>query len=107
MTSISNSESGWESRNGGVLSIYRAGVKRRDAWQSHKRLSYSSINSIKVYCTSLDHLLLGMDADIDWNVDWPDYKTISANRQSRFRPPRYHISIGMQPPSSIEEWQHT
>jgi hypothetical protein len=36
--------------------------KKRGAWQNHKRLPYSSIN---LYCTSLDHLLLGMDADID------------------------------------------
>jgi hypothetical protein len=36
--------------------------KKRGAWQKHKRLPYSSIN---LYRTSLDHLLLGMDADID------------------------------------------
>jgi hypothetical protein len=36
--------------------------KKRGAWQNHKRLPYSSIN---LYRTSLDHLLLGMDADID------------------------------------------
>jgi hypothetical protein len=38
------------------------GEKKRGAWQNHKRLPYISIN---VYRTSLDHLLLGMDADID------------------------------------------
>ena len=36
--------------------------KKRGTWQNHKRLSYCRIN---VYRTSLDHLLLGMDADID------------------------------------------
>jgi hypothetical protein len=36
--------------------------KKRGAWQNHKRLPYISIN---LYRTSLDHLLLGMDADID------------------------------------------
>jgi hypothetical protein len=43
-------------------SIHVAGGKKRGAWQNHKRLSYNSIN---LYRTSLDHLLLGMDADID------------------------------------------
>jgi hypothetical protein len=36
--------------------------KKGGAWQNHKRLPYISI---KVYRTSLDHLLLGMVADID------------------------------------------
>jgi hypothetical protein len=43
--------------------IRGAGEKKRGAWQNHKRLPYCSIN---FYRTSLDHLLLGMDADIDW-----------------------------------------
>jgi hypothetical protein len=45
-----------------VSSKGRRRQKKRGAWQNHKRLSYSSINS---YHTSLDHLLL------DRNVDTP------------------------------------
>lgn len=40
--------------------------KTRGAWQNHKRLPY---NSISLYRTSLDHLLLGRNADIDKTVE--------------------------------------
>src|ERR1700688_3291706 len=46
---------------GGIVKLGRR-QKKRGARQNHKRLPYNSIN---LYRTSLDHLLLGMDADID------------------------------------------
>jgi hypothetical protein len=40
----------------------QAAKKKEAPGKNHKRLPYSSIN---LYRTSLDHLLLGIDADID------------------------------------------
>ena len=46
-----------------------AGKRERGARRSHKRLlSYFNVNR-----TSLDHLLLGEDADVDKNVEWSEY----------------------------------
>ncbi|MGA7855581.1 MAG: VOC family protein [Candidatus Acidiferrales bacterium] len=49
--------------------IRGGGKKERGARRSHKRLlSYFNVNR-----TSLDHLLLGEDADVDKNVEWSEY----------------------------------
>ena len=61
---------------GTIRKFIEPAENKRGAWQNHKRLSYISIN---LYRTSLDHLLLGKAADIDENVDCPDYKTICPN----------------------------
>ena len=69
--------------------------KKRGAWQNHKRLSYCRIN---VYRTSLDHLLLGMDADIDRMSIGPiikrfvkmfkiDFWMVSIPKMNRNKPP--------------------
>jgi hypothetical protein len=55
--------------------------KKRGAWQNHKRLPYISIN---VYRTSLDHLLLGMDADIDRMSTGPIIKPFWAMSKIEF-----------------------
>jgi hypothetical protein len=55
--------------------------KKRGAWQNHKRLPYISIN---VYRTSLDHLLLGMDADIDRMSTGPIIKPFSGMSKIEF-----------------------
>ena len=43
--------------------------KRRGARQRHKRLLYC----VNVNRTSLDHLLLGRNADVDKSVEWSEY----------------------------------
>jgi hypothetical protein len=43
--------------------------KERGARQFHKRL----LHYINVNRTSLDHLLLGVGADVDKSVEWGDY----------------------------------
>jgi hypothetical protein len=45
--------------------IRTGGTKERGAWQPRKRLLYC----VNVNRTSLDHLLLGRNADVDKNVD--------------------------------------
>jgi hypothetical protein len=62
-----------------VSSWGRRGQKKRGAWQNHKRLSHSSINS---YHTSLDHLLLDRDVDI------PVIKPLIRTASGQFRLPR-------------------
>jgi len=48
-----------------VSSSPRGGKKERGAWKTHKRpLNYFNVNR-----TSLDHLLLGEDADVDKCVE--------------------------------------
>jgi hypothetical protein len=47
----------------------QAREKERGARQRHKRLLYY----VNVNRTSLDHLLLGKNADIDKNVEWSEY----------------------------------
>jgi hypothetical protein len=69
--------------------------KKRGTRQNHKRLPYISIN---VYRTSLDHLLLGMDADIDRMSTAPsikpfsekskiDFWIVAISKMNRGRPP--------------------
>ena len=43
--------------------------KRRGARAPHKRLLYC----VNLNRTSLDHLLLGRNADVDENVEWSEY----------------------------------
>jgi hypothetical protein len=43
--------------------------KERGARYTHKRLLYC----VNVNRTSLDHLLLGENADVDKNVEWTEY----------------------------------
>ncbi len=47
----------------------QAGKKERGARQSHKRLLYC----VNLNRTSLDHLLLGRNTDVDKNVEWSEY----------------------------------
>jgi hypothetical protein len=49
--------------------IRKGGRKERGARQPHKRLLYY----FNVNRTSLDHLLLGKNADVDKNVECPEY----------------------------------
>jgi hypothetical protein len=49
--------------------IRTGGQKERGARNSHKRLLYC----VNVNRTSLDHLLLGKCADVDKNVECPEY----------------------------------
>jgi hypothetical protein len=49
--------------------IQTGGQKERGARNAHKRLLYC----VNVNRTSLDHLLLGKCADVDKNVECPEY----------------------------------
>ena len=53
--------------------------KERGARQSHKRLLYC----VNVNRTSLDHLLLGRNADIDKSVEWSEYSAVSRRCQNK------------------------
>ena len=72
-----------------------AGQKERGARQPHKRLLYY----FNVNRTSLDHLLLGKHADVDKNVESPEY-TAGSQRCQNNRPlnlwaghiPRIHLT---------------
>jgi hypothetical protein len=59
------------------MEFKQAGQKERGARQLHKRLLYY----FNVNRTSLDHLLLGRNADADKNVDCPEYIAGSARFQ--------------------------
>ena len=54
---------------GTIRGIRTGGTKERGARQLHKRLLYC----VKVNRTSLDHLLLGKNADVDKNVECSEY----------------------------------
>jgi hypothetical protein len=56
----------------------QARQKERGAWYLHKRLLYC----VNVNRTSLDHLLLGRNADVDKNVEWSDYSAGSGRCQN-------------------------
>src|SRR5271157_1039158 len=62
---------------------YQAGQKERGARQPHKRLLYC----VNVNRTSLDHLLLGRNADVDMSVEWADYNAGSGRCQNKEPPP--------------------
>jgi hypothetical protein len=49
----------------GISTLAQAGGKERGARHTHKRLLYC----VNVNCTSLDHLLLGGNADVDKDVE--------------------------------------
>src|SRR5271157_6054617 len=57
--------------------------KERGARQPHKRLLYC----VNVNRTSLDHLLLGKNADVDMSVECADYNAGSGRCQNK-EPPR-------------------
>ncbi|HWY09330.1 MAG TPA: hypothetical protein VNY24_20885, partial [Candidatus Acidoferrales bacterium] len=57
----------------------QAGQKERGARQPHKRLLYY----FNVNRTSLDHLLLGKNADVDKNVECPEYSAGSERCQRK------------------------
>ena len=54
-------------------------AKERGARQPHERLLYY----VNVNRTSLDHLLLGRNADIDKSVEWSDYNAGIGGCQSK------------------------
>src|ERR1700730_8238381 len=56
----------------------QAGEKERGARQHRKRLLYC----VNVNRTSLDHLLLGRNADVDKNVEWFDCNAGSGRGQN-------------------------
>jgi hypothetical protein len=53
--------------------------KERGARKPHKRLLYY----FNVNRTSLDHLLLGGNADVDRNVEWSEYSAGRGNFQNK------------------------
>ena len=57
----------------------QSGGKERGARETHKRLLYC----VSVNCTSLDHLLLGKNADDDKNVAWSEYSAGSKRYQRK------------------------
>jgi hypothetical protein len=62
-----------------ITGLGQAGQKERGARQPHKRLLYC----VNVNRTSLDHLLLGKNADVDKNVECYEYSAASARCQNR------------------------
>jgi len=60
----------------------KEGQKERGARQPHKRLLYY----FNVNRTSLDHLLLGKNADVDKNVECPEYTAASGEMSEQAFP---------------------
>jgi hypothetical protein len=62
-----------------ISGIHPGGTKGERRSVPHKRLLYC----VKVNRTSLDHLLLGKNADVDKNVECYEYSAASARCQNK------------------------